>query len=62
MRTIDTAGVLNILRNSPQWESIFCSELGEEVVATPAIAHNRLYVRTTQSLFCFGAADATVSK
>ena len=59
---IDTAGVLNILRNSPQWESISSSELGEEVFATPAIAHNRLYVRTTQSLFCFGAADAAVSK
>ncbi len=59
---IDTEGVVNILRNSPQWESISTGELGEPVFATPAIAHDRLYVRTTQSLFCFGAADVAKVK
>ena len=51
---IDTAGVVNILSNSPEWESVSTCELGEECFATPAIGHNHLYVRTTQSLFCFG--------
>jgi outer membrane protein assembly factor BamB len=51
---IDTTGVLNILSNSPEWDSVSTCELGEECFATPAIGHNHLYVRTTQSLFCFG--------
>ena len=55
---IDTAGILNILSNKPEWETVSTSELAEPVFATPAIAHNRLYVRTTQSLFCFGDSVA----
>jgi outer membrane protein assembly factor BamB len=51
---IDTTGVLNILSNTPKSESLSTAELGEECFSTPAIAHNRLYVRTTGSLFCFG--------
>jgi outer membrane protein assembly factor BamB len=51
---IDTTGVLNILSNSAEWQSLSTCELGEQCFATPAIAHNQLYVRTTESLFCFG--------
>ena len=30
------------------------NELGEPIYATPAIAENKLYVRTTGHLFAFG--------
>jgi hypothetical protein len=59
---IDTAGVLNVLTNSPQWESVSTSELGEQCFATPAIALNRLFVRTTKSLFCFGSSETPLQK
>ena len=32
--------------------------LGEPVIATPAIAGGKLYVRTAEHLFAFGISDA----
>lgn len=54
---VDTAGVVNILANTPEWTSLSQCELGEECFATPAIAHNRLYLRTAKSLYCFGKLE-----
>ncbi len=54
---VDTSGVVNILSNAKEWSSLSHCELGEECFATPAIAHNRLYVRTAKSLYCFGKAE-----
>jgi hypothetical protein len=30
------------------------NDLGDEVLATPAIAEDRIYVRTLDRLYCFG--------
>jgi hypothetical protein len=32
------------------------NELGEDIVATPAVAGNTIYVRTLQNLYAFGDA------
>lgn len=56
---IDTEGVVNVLKNQAEWEVVSTSALGEPCFATPAIADNRLYVRTSATLFCFGEPSAT---
>jgi outer membrane protein assembly factor BamB len=55
---IDTAGVLNIISNQGDWKPVSHCELGEPCHASPAIADNRLYVRTAGTLFCFGEPAA----
>lgn len=35
------------------WETIASADLDEQIIATPAIAGNRLYVRTEKTLYCF---------
>jgi len=35
------------------WETIASADLDEQIIATPAIAGNRLYVRTENTLYCF---------
>jgi outer membrane protein assembly factor BamB len=52
---IDTKGVVNFVASGTEWKSTFTCELGEPCFATPAIAHNRLYVRTATTLYCFGS-------
>ncbi len=52
---IDTKGVVNFVASGNEWKSTFTCELGEPCFATPAIAHNRLYVRTATTLYCFGS-------
>ena len=52
---IDTKGVVNFVASGTDWKSTFTCELGEPCFATPAIAHNRLYVRTATTLYCFGS-------
>ena len=51
---IDTAGVLNIISNTGEWKPISHCDLKQPCYATPAIAGNRLFVRTSETLFCFG--------
>lgn len=48
-------GKLSVVRANANWEPITTLDLGEPVMATPAIASGRLFVRTNQHLFCFGA-------
>lgn len=50
----DTQGVVNMVTRSEKWETLQTVELGDPVYATPAIAGDRLYIRTTTALFCFG--------
>lgn len=56
----DTRGVVNVVSRKAEWESLHSLELADPVFATPAIANDRLYIRTTTSLYCFGeASDAS---
>ena len=51
---VNNAGKVIVLKAGAQWEILAVSELGEEVFATPAIAGNRIFIRTDKSLQCFG--------
>lgn len=47
-------GVVAVLRAGGQQELLAANPLDEEIFATPAIAGERLYVRTVSALYCFG--------
>jgi outer membrane protein assembly factor BamB len=47
-------GILSVLKAGGEQEVLAVNDLDEEVVATPAIADGRLYLRTASSLYCFG--------
>jgi len=54
-------GTLAVLRDGATLEVVARNSLGEEVLATPAIADGRLYVRGRQRLFAFGEGAAVSS-
>jgi outer membrane protein assembly factor BamB len=51
---VNADGQLTVARAGAQWEALTITELGEKVMATPALAGGRLYVRGDKHLFCFG--------
>jgi outer membrane protein assembly factor BamB len=54
MFLLNEEGKLAVLSAQGEWQVLAVNDLGEEAYATPAIAGNRLYVRTRGSLYCFG--------
>ena len=50
---VNADGQLTVARAGAQWEALTITELGEKVMATPALAGGRLYVRGDKHLFCF---------
>lgn len=50
----DIKGVVSVVSREAKWKTIHTLELNEPIFATPAIANNQLFVRTTSTLFCFG--------
>ncbi|HET6327341.1 MAG TPA: PQQ-binding-like beta-propeller repeat protein [Planctomycetaceae bacterium] len=52
---LDANGGMTVVKAGRDWKQLRTNELGEQCFATPAICEGRLYVRTTKSLFCFGA-------
>lgn len=51
---IDHDGKTAVIRPGAAWETISTGDLDEVVIATPAIARSRVYVRTEGTLYCFG--------
>jgi len=51
---ISRSGKITVLKAGPDQEQIWASELDDEVVATPAIADGKIYVRSKSALYCFG--------
>ncbi len=47
-------GKATVLKAGAEWSEISSSDLGEQVIATPAIADGRLYIRTAGTMYCFG--------
>jgi len=41
---------------SPAFKQLAKNSMGEQIMATPAVADNRLYIRTKSSLYCIGKA------
>jgi len=52
---INHDGKTTVIRPGAAWETISAGDLDEVVIATPAIAQSRIYVRTERTLYCFGA-------
>jgi outer membrane protein assembly factor BamB len=49
------AGVTYIFEATPKYKSVSKNTLGEPVMATPAVADNKLYLRAKSHLYCIGA-------
>jgi outer membrane protein assembly factor BamB len=47
-------GDMIVLAASPKYQLLARNDLGEPCHATPAVAHDRLYIRTEKSLLCIG--------
>lgn len=48
------SGIVAVLKAGSDQEILSINKLDEEIFATPAIAGNRLYLRTATALYCFG--------
>jgi outer membrane protein assembly factor BamB len=49
-------GKITVLKAGTDWQILSSGDLGEQVIATPAIADGRIYIRTEATLYCFGIA------
>ena len=49
-------GFIVVLEDAPELKVIARNDIGEEIIATPAIADGRLFVRTRESLVCVSNA------
>jgi hypothetical protein len=47
------AGTVSVLAAEKEWRVISSRDFHEKIFATPALAHNRLFLRTEQALYCF---------
>lgn len=50
------AGVVSVLAAGADQQPLAANDLGEEILATPALAPGHLYLRTAHALWCFGNA------
>jgi outer membrane protein assembly factor BamB len=48
-------GKVAVVRAGRDWQVIAVNDLGESAYATPALSHGRVYLRTVDALYCFGA-------
>jgi outer membrane protein assembly factor BamB len=48
---------VTVLKPDRQWEVLAVNDVGELCLATPAIADGRIYLRTSDTLYCFGTAS-----
>ena len=48
-------GQVAVLKAAREWEPLAVNDLGEGVYATPALSDGRVYIRTTDALYAFGA-------
>lgn len=55
-------GFVVVLRDSRELEILAKNDMGEEIVATPAIADGRLFIRTRQTLFCVAGQSSQGGK
>jgi outer membrane protein assembly factor BamB len=56
-------GVVTVIAaGKDQLEILARNELGEDIVATPAVAGSTIYVRTLQNLYAFGDSPARTAR
>ena len=46
-------GKVAVLRAAGEWEVLAVNDLGKEVYATPALSEGKLFIRTSEHLYCF---------
>ncbi|MNG32975.1 hypothetical protein D3C84_1191110 [compost metagenome] len=51
---VSRTGILSVLKAGGEQEVLTVNDFDEEIVATPAIADGRVYLRTKSTLYCFG--------
>ncbi|HMC88998.1 MAG TPA: PQQ-binding-like beta-propeller repeat protein, partial [Gemmataceae bacterium] len=51
---IDENGAVFVFAAAPEFKLVGKSEIGEPVMATPAVADNRLFIRTSKQVLCIG--------
>jgi outer membrane protein assembly factor BamB len=54
---VSQQGKATVIKAGAGWEILAVNDLQEDTVATPAIADNRIYFRTSTTLFCFGEKE-----
>ena len=47
-------GKIAVLKPGADWEVIRVNDLKEEIYATPALSDGKIFIRTTEHLYCFG--------
>ena len=52
---VSEEGKSAVLKSGAQWDTLSVNDLGAPCYATPALGRGRVFVRTMDSLFCFGA-------
>jgi outer membrane protein assembly factor BamB len=58
---VNKEGKATTIRAGADWEVISQEEFAEQVIATPAIANGRIYLRTGAALYCFAVAVGTTA-
>jgi outer membrane protein assembly factor BamB len=53
---VSLEGKVTVLKAGTDWQILSSGDLGEQVIATPAIADGRVYIRTEATLYCFGTS------
>jgi outer membrane protein assembly factor BamB len=48
-------GKVAVVRADKEWEVLAVNELDEAIYATPALSEGRIYLRTSEALYAFGA-------
>jgi outer membrane protein assembly factor BamB len=51
---VSLEGKVTVLRAGKDWQILSMGDLGEQVIATPAIADGHVFIRTDRTLYCFG--------
>jgi outer membrane protein assembly factor BamB len=52
---VNKEGKVSVIRAGADWEKLSSGNLDEQVIATPAIANSRIYIRTDGTLYCFAS-------
>lgn len=47
-------GLVTVTKSGGSLDALAVNDLGEDCYATPAIAHDRIFLRTVSALYCFG--------
>lgn len=51
---VSGGGIITVFKTGDQFEILAKNDLGESILATPAVVEDKLYVRTEENLYVFG--------